>query len=279
MKYSHTVLIILMAFFTGCTTIAKNERHEIDFTLIKGIPVVNVSINGIATKLAIDTGADNDEICITRNFIADSHLTEIDGTSQSVDVNGTKHTSKYYLAKDVVIGENKLSNVLISEEQREIPFDGIIGNKLLEKLGVIAIDYRNNTINFYKSENIKNCLSSDNWTKISYTKSKEGITLPVIYNNTKYSFLFDTGNAVFFNTEVYGIISKKSFDKISTTKNTQSITMNDIKIDTTYFKSLSFYAVELPEMFNQDGLLGFNILQNKKIIIDFDHNRLYLSVD
>jgi hypothetical protein len=279
MKYFHIVLIVLLGLCTGCATIAKHEKHAIDFTLIKGIPVVNVTVNGIATKLAIDTGADNDEICITQKHITAAHLTEMKGTSQSLDVNGTKHSSKYYLAKDVLIGENKLSNVSISEEQREIPFDGIIGNKLLEKFGVIAIDYRNNTINFYNPENIKQDLSGDKWTKISYTKSDEGLTLPLEYNNTKYSFLFDTGNAVFFNTEVYGIINKKVSDKISTTDISQSITMSDIKIDNAYFESLSFYAVELPEMFHQDGLLGYNILQNKKVVIDYKNHILYLSVN
>ena len=157
--------------FCGCTTIAKQENQDINFSLIKGIPVVTVSINGIPTKLGIDTGADNDEICITKRFITATNLSENQGTSKSIDVNGTKHTSKYYLAKNVIIGENQLSNVSISEEQREIPFDGIIGNKLLEKVR----SYCNRLIEMLKLISINKktlikSLSGDKWAKISYTK-------------------------------------------------------------------------------------------------------------
>ena len=73
------------------------------------------------------------------------------------------------------------------------------------------------------------------------------------------------------------IINKKLSDKITDNINTSLITLKNIEIDTTKFDSLSFYVVDLPEIFTADGLLGYNILVNKKIIIDYTNHILYYS--
>jgi hypothetical protein len=277
MKRFIMVCIASITLFTGCATIQNQGKQNIDFELIKGIPVIPVKINGIVTRLAIDTGADNDEICIKKSLIDKTRIQEIEGTSQSFDVGGVKHISKLYIAKDVIIGDLKFLNVSVSEEQREIPFDGIIGNKFLEKIGTILIDYSNCKIKFLKSENINTIINEGTWNKIVYTKSNEGIILSLFYNGNTYSFVFDTGNAVFFKNDVAGIISKKLFDKITDDINASRITLKNIEIDTTKFESLSFYAVDLPEVFTADGLIGYNILVNKKIIIDYTNHILYYS--
>jgi predicted aspartyl protease len=277
------IMIITIVTLLSCKTIEINSKKSTitDFTLVNGEPVVDVLINNKILKLYIDTGADSVEIALKPEIIKGIGLKETNEVSKSMDIEGNIYNEKNYKIPEITIAEKKFNNVLVNEEKRNfVEYDGIIGNKLLCKYA-LYLDYQDKKIGLINQNEIGGYINHDKMTNIKYTKNNAGIILLTNLNGKKFNILFDTGAVVINNENAYGLIrnnEKSNKSLFETSQDDANIVIyKDVEISGYKFEEMGFMKVNLPDQFPADGLIGYNILKDKKIIVNYKNNELYLS--
>ena len=285
MKPTKKIALLTLTFFPFycCKTIGmnKNVSEVTDFQLIKGEPVVNVTIKNRKLKLYIDTGANLVQIALKPEVIKDLGLTELIEESKSMDIEGHVYNEKTYTVSEMDFHTYKFTNVIVKEEKRDFfEYDGIIGNQLLNKY-VLYLDYKEKKIGLFNQEEKQKLIGMNEWKKINYLNSKAGILLPVKINGKLLNLIFDTGAAVIDNDNSYGLLRKSSVVKQSlfeiTKEDMNVVSFKNIDISGNKFEEMGFLQVDLPEQFPADGLIGYNLVKERKILIDYKNDVMYLN--
>jgi hypothetical protein len=284
-KPAKKIVLVTLTFFSlyCCKSVGMNVNlSEItDFQLVKGEPVVTVKINNKKLKLYIDTGANLVQIALKPNVIKDLGLTESIEESKSMDIEGHVYNEKKYIVSEMNFHIHKFTNIIVKEEKRDFfAYDGIIGNELLSKY-VLFLDYKEKKIGLLNQDEKQKIIGMNEWMVIKYTNSKAGLLLPIKINGKLLNFIFDTGAAVIDNENSYGLMRKSSVVKQSlfeiTKENMNVVSLKNIEIAGNKFEEMGFLQVDLPEQFPADGLIGYNLVKERKVVIDYKNNVMYLN--
>ncbi len=249
----------------------------------KRIPEVMATVNGIEVKLAVDIGAG--EVIISRP-LAESLNLEYTGDRREVSGVGTAPVTMDFgrvnlnlAGKEFVdLNVGVMDMALLGEVQ------GVIGFELLKDFRIV-LDYRNQVFSLEESEEDA---ENDPLMEPLEFMLRHLTKLPATVNGEKMSFILDSGAS-------YNCISKSTMDRLGweyqspddPTKQAEGfggkvqtwgflldkITVWDTEVDTSDHPTL---VINLPANF-EDGILGFPILKDKKLIIDYPARRIALK--
>jgi hypothetical protein len=268
--------VFIFFVFSSCITIKDTTIPEntINFESFNGIPVITIVINKVPLKMAIDTGANDEELSIKPDIIEKLKLTKVHNIEKrSLDIAGNNYQKSVFVSSEVKIEGMLFKDILVSEEKRVIPFDGIIGNEFFKKNNALFVDYTNNLVCF--SFRIENIGQANNWKKIDFEVNKAGILLQLTIDGNVFNFILDTGMSAIIDNKLFAMMNRNERTEIFS-KGSNTFIINNALVGNYKVKPLNFTYYTFPDIFPADGLLGYNILRNKKIVIDFDKNLLYV---
>lgn len=273
-------LVAAAAFFSGCASaprtfsapVAQSVPLVIPFSLEHSLPAVELELGGKRVRLIVDTGADKVSIALKPSSMAGMRLEPTGGNQASLDINGAKRVERSFVVRDGAIGDLALRDVLISEESRDfVPCDGIIGNAFLSRFRVL-LDYRESTMMLYPLVGEIPAPLSGHWASLQFTRGIAGIMLDCSWSDGgEGGFCLDTGSSV-------GIVDTS---KLGPSRGSGLVALRDFSVAGLPFGDRSFVARDLSHLTPRGapfaGLLGYNILQGQRVIIDFARSQLLVD--
>lgn len=273
-------LVAAAAFFSGCASaprafsapVAQSAPLAIPFYLEHSLPAVELELGGKRVRLIVDTGADKVSIALKPDSMAGMRLEPTGGKQASLDINGAKHEERYFVARDGSIGGLPLREVAVSEESRDfVPCDGIIGNAFLSRFRVL-LDYRESTMMLYPLAGELPAPLSGHWASLPFTRGIAGIMLDCSWSGGgEGSFCLDTGSSV-------GIVDTA---KLGPGTEPGMVALRDLSVAGLSFGDRSFVAQDLSHLTPRGapfaGLLGYNVLQGQRVIIDFARSQFLVD--
>jgi hypothetical protein len=278
------ILLFLITFLTSLS-IYSQEYHYSEGNFTKqiiplifdnGCPVIEIKIDGKLFHLLIDTGAEDAIVKLTHNALKKILVTTQTGEDRTFDYKGNSYQNMKFSISSLKIGELEFRNVNASEELRTtIEEDGIIGNQLQKKFNVL-FDYKAERMVLYPLNSYPEEIKNESWTKINIEHNNIGLTLNCRTELAErdLKFCLDTGVGSIENGKTYGILKTTALDKErekNETINIEKLQIDGINLAPFDFKFLDF---NIPPI---DGFLGNNFFTKYKVLIDFNHNLIYLK--
>jgi len=285
------LLLLIILLSINYKMYSQNEDYlkEISFDFTYNIPVIKVSINGENYNFLFDTGMPT---TISKNLNKKLKLNSTRSTTGS-DINGNRSNEIYSILKNLKIAdidfndtEVLIANLKSNFELKCLQIDGVVGNNLI-KNAIWEINYDTKKIHF--TNNIKKLKISKDFTKLNF-KIKEGYYTPKINlkinGEIQKNIMFDTGSSGGINLSIYAYSNKKFKKSIEyygssnialygRAKKNKSIIS---KIENTEIGSLKIKK-QLVVFSKKTPLIGNKFLSNFKVIIDYNKNIIYLSLN
>ncbi|MDD3053970.1 MAG: aspartyl protease family protein [Endomicrobiaceae bacterium] len=278
-----TVLILpVFASQQNITKIKSGQTVIIPLDLngkMKGMPIVNIKINGQILHLALDTGADNVFIALTPEALNKTNVKTSENIKKNLDVNGQLYKSRTVKISAIEIGELLFNNVEVCEELRNTNdgSEGIIGNKFFDNFNVL-IDYSQSRMILHSNTTLPSDLDLNQWLKIPFIHESIGIIIEGLLEKQKKTlrFCLDSG-AVAVNEK------EKPFDLLKLNSLILKNQVNDAKtysdniiINKKNIGLMDFYLLDFIQP-DVDGFLGYGFLSKYKIFIDFPKQIIYIK--
>lgn len=287
--YVKSFYLLIVCIFLTCSSFADIKNSEIERQSViipielngkmKGMPIVNVTVNGQVLHLALDTGADNVFIALTPEALAKTEIKTSKEIKKNLDVNGQLYKSHSAQVSEIKIGNLSFNNITVFEELRKTDdgSEGIIGNKLFDKFNIL-IDYKESRIILYSNISLPSFVDLNKWLKIPFKHEDIGIIIEAMSEkqNKMMRLCLDSG-AVAVNEE------GKSFNLL---KADYLPTQNNADKAKTYSDGLIINGINIGNMdfylldFTQpavNGFLGYGFLSKYKIFIDFYGQFIYIN--
>lgn len=246
---------------------------------MKGMPLINVKINGQILHLALDTGADSVFFALTPEALKKINVKISDAVKNNLDVNGKLYKSRTVEISSIEMEELLFNNIEVCEELRNTDdgSEGIVGNKIFDNFNVL-IDYSQSRITLYPNINPPYDLDLDKWLKFPFKHEDIGI---IIYGFSKKQkknlrFCLDSG-AVAVNEKGEAFNLLKSTSLINRKQIDKEKTYDDnIIINKKNIYPMNFYLLDFTKP-DVDGFLGYAFLSKYKIFIDFKKEFIYIK--
>ncbi len=237
----------------------------------------NISIEGRKIRGLIDTG---------------SNLTMIDSTFfkeiipmkyiNFYDFNNNKSKREVVKIKKLKIGKNivikNINAVKINLKKYKEKVNIIIGNNILKKM-VWFIDFKTSEVRVGKT--VKDFKSINEYKKIKFNFSSNLIKLDVKHNQYYKKIIFDTGSKSQINLPIRDTIyfNKSMLLKTNSYNNYSGNKYKILKIELREIdlaNNVKFNDVLATFGVGFSRILGVDLLQESKIIIDYMNNNLYI---
>jgi hypothetical protein len=286
-RYRLALLITLSAalVFSACSTAPSSTasmepRTPINapFVLVEGLPVVTVDIGGKKLSLVIDTGADAVGI-----GLAPSALQGLDvrfgGVKKSIDINGRLRVERKFVIPSMEMGDTTLAEVAGSEDLRDfLPTDGIIGNTVLSRF-IVFLDYREGRAVLYPPGARVSALDEGEWIAVPFKRSAAGIMLDCAWSGGRGRFCFDTGSSTGIvaarRVQPSDIVGEQNIgDAMGGVLPTAAL--SDFSIAGAAFGTVELVVKDLGGL-PFDGIIGYNVLRDGRVIVDFTLKKLHFS--
>lgn len=210
----NTLSIFIASLTISCTSFKEYRNQEYKLTenskqsliLNNNQPLLEISVNGQNAYFLFDTGANSsiitDSVFLNKiksetNFKKSNSLTNASGlTLDSYKIIVEKITSTIFDSKNIILSyyklDKNLSNTQICDKNSNNKKAGIVGlDNFINSDKTISLNFDDNFIEILNEDCDKN-----NFTEITgiFNKLTKKILIPIILNNKKIIFLFDTGN-------------------------------------------------------------------------------------
>jgi hypothetical protein len=281
-------LVAFAAFFTGCAstprafTAAKAQSTPVvlPFSLEHSLPAVELLLGGKRVRLIVDSGADKVAIALKPASMEGIRLEPTKHAAASLDINGARHEERSFVVREGAIGDLALRDISVSEESRDfVPCDGILGNAFLSRFKVL-LDYRESTMTLYPLAGELPAFASGSWEVLPFKRGVAGIMLDCSWSGGgKGSFCLDTGSSV-------GIVdtarlAPADLPDLSGANGPPMALLRDFSAGGLPLGELGFVAQDLSHLTPNGapfaGLLGYNFLRDRRVIIDFQKARLLVD--
>lgn len=254
------------------------------------IPHTIFIINGNPVYAMIDTGS------AVGFHLHESQLNKIKGlkkarTYRSTDGSGKIRENIEYLTDSLDVNGLQLKNVTVTpfkqwgmtlfgkHEARETPVAGLGAFKDKQ----ILLDYASNSLTI--SDDLRyHSLIKKNFKEFPLQITSDGMAFEVEQSGHKYHLILDTGATVSLvwneRLKSYKPASCLMVDPEMDNKGCEA-TMFAMKSNngTSEHFGAVVVAGEFKHMGNIDGLIGNNFLKNRKVLIDFKNNKVFISND
>ena len=285
----------------------KLKSVTIPFKLVNNLIIIKVKINNIPLNLILDTGIKQTLLLNLKDKNTDKYQnlkkTRFVGTgNEKKSIQAVKTINNSIKLSDLIISKNANLYYITNEnfnfsETLGIPVYGFIGGDLLNNF-VVKIDYSRKKIKFYSQAdfNYKKIrhyhkipikLSSNKpfiQTKIKFGKKSEEIPVKLLIDtgNSDALWLFENGNLKlpkkikyikdYFGLGFNGEIQGKRI-KLYDLKLSKKIKFRDV------YTALpdSIYFIDLIRKNKFDGIIGSEILNRFKLILDYKNKAIYLK--
>ena len=170
MKLKSIILVTILFIVQSCN---QAEKVEYEYSTIPMIPDGSIyrmpcEINGLPLKFIFDTGASDVSISKTEAiFMIKNDFIEVEDLKDKVSysmANGDIQEGVELLLKEVKVGDIILNNVsatIVDNDNAPI----LLGQSVLNQLGVLIVDYSKNEMSFIKGEfNVGSLISEHNST-------------------------------------------------------------------------------------------------------------------
>jgi len=237
------------------------NKVEIPLTIEKGLPFVTIKREGQNFKLLFDTGANQETIRLTLSSVKKINVEYITEKSRIVDPMGNKYIERQFLVPRMNLGDIEFRDIIASEESRDFPFDGVLGNKILECFFVL-IDYQSSRVVFYSKDFYPQDLFLDKWDKITFEYDEGDIIFTGKFdqNGEELTFLLDSGMRAIDDNGTYGFFRGSTYIEKRLTE-TNPFRKDHLFIDGFDIGPMDFkiknYVFPLV-----DGVLGYNSHQD-----------------
>lgn len=301
----NTLSIIIVSLTISCTSFKdyRNQEYKLiengkqSFVIKNNLPLLDITINNQNRYFLFDTGANTsiitDSVFLNKiksetNFKKSNSLTNASGfTVDSYKIVVEKITSPVFDSKNIILSYFKLGknsynsktcknnniNEIISEA-------GIIGlNNFINSDKTIYLNFDNNSIEILN----ENCDKKGfNEISVIFNKLNKKIIIPIILNNKKIDFLFDTGNnsgllikdselknlnADYEGEMILGNFNGYSVQKIKTFKN-MAITNFPINIQNQDITSFNPFLT---------NTMGMKFISKFNWLLDFKNQKIYVQ--
>ncbi|MFA7074947.1 MAG: retropepsin-like aspartic protease [Endomicrobiaceae bacterium] len=281
--------MLIVCIFLTCSSFADIKNSEIERQSViipielngkmKGMPIVNVTVNGQVLHLALDTGADNVFIALTPEALAKTEIKTSKEIKKNLDVNGQLYKSHSAQVSEIKIGNLSFNNITVFEELRKTDdgSEGIIGNKLFDKFNIL-IDYKESRIILYSNISLPSFVDLNKWLKIPFKHEDIGIIIEGFSEKQKKNFRFclDSGAvAVNEKGKAFDLLKSTALVSIKQTDNEKTYSDNII-INKKNIFPMNFYLFDFAKP-DVDGFLGYAFLSEYKIFIDFKKELIYIE--
>jgi hypothetical protein len=164
----------------------------------------------------------------------------------------------------------ELADVEVAEEEREVSFDGVVGNRILAKAGMLFLDYPRTKVYTLGR------LPKGEWAGGRYENSLEGISLPLEHGGRSYRYILDTGVSIIIGDRVYGISNARIGNPLNALLGGKPGAISGAVLHGAAMPELLLFPVDMPPEFKADGILGYNLLWDKELVIDFENSMFYM---
>lgn len=251
-------------------------------------PHATFVINGYPVYAMIDTGS-------SFGFhLQESQLKKIKGlkkerTYRSIDGKGEVQNNIEYLADSLDVNGIKLTNITVTPFKKwglMISGEGELPESPVAGLGAfkdkqILLDYMSNSLIISDGIN-HNSLIKDSFKEFPFQMSPDGLVFDVEQSGHKYHLILDTGATVSI------VWSERLKSRKLETCLLVDPEMDNKGCEATLFEMKSkddnieqFGAVvisgDFKHMGNIDGFIGNNFLKERRMLIDFKSNKVYIS--
>lgn len=272
------ILIFLFLSFYSCSESPK----EIPLTIIHGLPLVDVEIQGQHLQLILDLGSHFSSL--SREALDQVHLTKVDKTTQSTDIYGQKFSYPVFSADKIQIGnylfgylEFNESPSFNSEFESQTPAEltcGKIGRELfLDK--ILFIDRRGGKT-IVEDAHLSKMIdprkfSEGEWIEANFELEKEkGIILRLTTDkNEMKELILDTGANL-------SLIDDRTSLKASIDLSAEKREVGLLLSDGIFLGTFPFHPYDFTDLGFQ-GILGFDFFDSYLVCIDFVNKKLFLK--
>ena len=268
---------VLSAFVLLSIIISISNAEPIPFTLKRGVPEIEVTINdSIKASFIIDTGADH--IYIDKSF-AEKHGLLSGGKMPMRPTTGVdgKFESYQIFLRSLSIGETKQSVVsavtidlraVVKDTSKGLP-DGVLGYAFLKNYRPL-LNYPESTINFTPQDS--NLYNNHEIFAFPFVLSRHLIVVNVIVNDTlKTKMILDTGAS-------FSVWGSKNSDTLSGSYSTAIKKINiggKIRITNPDFLNREIKTIKAAlDNVDFEGILGTSFLKGSRIVIDYEKQTL-----
>ncbi len=260
-------------------------KEEIPFIEVKGVIIIQLSINGINRNFGFDTGSIT---LIDDNLVDEFNLKKL-GYQKVSSSNNKKQKLKYATLKKLEIGTVPFSSIVTCVADIEhisnsmcLEISGIIGANIMNKC-VWQIDYDRHMITL--TNDIENLDFSKDKQTIDFYSEGKGTPIVNLYSNGKYvcEAQIDTGSNGGISLSRNIALDKNSFiEKQSFSTGIFGSSVHKQKIIRAQDLSIgSHFSLDSPIVtFNPElsfELVGTQFLRNYRFTIDWPHQKIVLD--
>lgn len=267
------------------TTIEIPNKIECSIKIKKGFVFIEALLSDKKVVFLLDSGAPS--IILNEKYITVKKNNQIDfigvsgkGTSSKVIM--SKFNWNGFIIKNMRVNVIDLSHLEIVFNE---PFHGLIGYEQLSHFS-FHINYKNETINLWRDFDKTN---HNIIGEIPFTISNHLPIIKVSIRDKILKFGLDTGAGSNLLDIKFKSVLKKSFDSIGESilkggdkngRNVIQVALHDISINDVPYKKMKTVLtniVHLTDSFGDiDGLLGYEFLKQKNMIISLVDKKIYL---
>lgn len=270
------------------------EKENIKFDLLAGLVIIKCLLDNEECLFILDTGAkitslnskyknDYEENKIESNVGA---MMWVSNTKEEIISSLIIGNQKFENINTLIFDLSHVEKILALQTGREIKIHGVIGFDILKKWDFM-IDYQKNEIIFnYKIDEKEFYINK-------FKLSDHLIIIEANINEQKRNLILDTGaNGNMFDENLFEELTNFNY-LTNPQKQNYKVGNIDVNILSGIIKNIKIFNrieyVNLPckfqnlDTFNKnplikiDGLVGYHILCNKKIILDYPNQRICFS--
>lgn len=268
---------------------------EVPVTNFQGIDaphaLIDVRVGMKTIQLAIDTGHAAAPILLSPALLADLDVIYTGRIQENYDAFGRKYESQEFILPEVSIGSLTLDQVMGMEFLFPYNTPGVIGMPFLKQFNIL-FDYPKGRFGLYQRGYLPSYVSEPEWKKVKLLSPSPGIVIPVKFRDGEktYYFLLDSPSIAVDD-------EKKSYDLIPSQselgKRLQQMALVEASTSEAgvmgrfcssdfhtlcgmLLSGLDFMLVNLQHT-QSDALLGYHFLNQHPILVDLDHDCLYLK--
>lgn len=267
------------------TIIEIPNKIECSIKIKKGFVFIEILLNEKKKFFLLDSGAPSiilNEKHITVKKTNQRDFIGVSGKGSSSKVIMSKFNWNGFIIKNMEVNVIDLSHL---EAVFNEPFHGLIGYEQLSYFS-FQINYKNKTINLWRGfdKNNHNIIG-----EIPFTIYNHLPIIKISIRDKTLKFGLDTGAGSNLLDIKYKSVLKNSFDSIGESilkggdkneRNVIQVTLNDISINDVPYKKMKTVLtsiVHLTHSFGDiDGLLGYEFLKQKNMIISLVEKKIYL---
>lgn len=287
-------LVFFFLIFSACQSRAENfPSFEITspleipllFDQHAACPSVMMEVQNTNFTLLLDTGANEIGISLVSACFDSLEKTEAGSRSSVMGADGKVFRAEDYLLSEVNLSGLSLTNLIVSQEGREIfgfsKADGILGGSILRQFGLL-LDYQEEILTLYPKGSLPEMLREEGWKSVKFELSDVlGILVQISINGEKErTFILDTGAGGKIDGKDFSVCLKRRFTKNYALTNIEpfdcffpeSVSLCGEEIDNDPFLIFPFYFP-----LRVDGLFGSSFFFDYKVFIDYENERIYFK--